>query len=99
MISEPLVGWGHVDVTKKRTKVEFVEQMRQLVDEHYPHAVRIRVVLDNFSTHTEYVFYEFLPLTEARRLLEKLEFLFTPPPWKLAQYGRNRTQRTRVSVS
>lgn len=79
VISEPLVGWRHVDVTKKRTKVEFVEQMRQLVDEHYPDADRIRVVLDNFSTHTEYAFYEFLPPNEARRLLEKLEFHFTPP--------------------
>jgi len=53
--------------------------MCQLVDEHYPDADCIRVVLDNFSTHTEYAFYEFLPATEARRLLEKLEFHFTPP--------------------
>jgi 3-methyladenine DNA glycosylase AlkC len=53
--------------------------MRQLLDEHYPDAARIRVVLDNFSTHTEYAFYEFLSPTEARQLLEKLEFHFTPP--------------------
>ncbi len=79
LISEPLVGWRHVDVTKKRTKVEFVEQMRQLVDEHYPNAICIRVVLDNFSTHTEYAFYEFLPSTEDRRLLHKLEFHFISP--------------------
>ena len=72
MMSEPLIGWRHVEVTKKRTKVEFVEQMRQLVDVHYPDAERIRVVLDNFSTHTEYAFYEFLPPKEARRLLAKL---------------------------
>jgi hypothetical protein len=79
MITEPLIGWRHVEVTKNRTKVEFVEQMRQLVDVHYPDADRIRVVLDNFSTHTEYALYEFLPPKEARRLLEKLEFHFTPP--------------------
>lgn len=78
MVSEPLVGWRHVDVIKKRIKVEFIEQMRQLVDDH-PDASRIRVVLDNFSTHTEYTFSEFLPPIEARRLLEKLEFHFTPP--------------------
>ncbi len=79
LVSEPLLGWRHVDVTEKRTKKEFVEQMRQLVDEHYPDAARIRVVLDNFSTHAEYAFYEFLPPAQARRLLEKLEFHFTPP--------------------
>ncbi len=79
VISEPLVGWRHIDVTKKRAKVEFVEQMRQLADVHYPDADRIRVVLDNFSTHTEYAFYEFLPPKEARRLLAKLGFHFTPP--------------------
>jgi hypothetical protein len=71
VIGEPFVGWRHVDVSKNRTKVEFVEQMRQLVDEHYPDVSRIRVVLDNFSTHPEYALYEFLPPTEARRLLEK----------------------------
>lgn len=59
-------------------KKEFVEQMRQLVGNHYPDANRIRVVLDDFSTHTEYAFYEFLPPVKARRSLEKLEFHFTP---------------------
>ncbi|MFC6719783.1 IS630 family transposase [Natrialbaceae archaeon GCM10025810] len=45
LVSEPLSGWRHVDVTKKRTKKEFVEQMRQLVDNHYPDAACIRVAL------------------------------------------------------
>jgi hypothetical protein len=79
VISKPLVSWRHIDVDKPRTKVEFVEQMRQLGDEHYLDALCIRMVLDNFNTHTEYAFYEFLPATEAPRLLEKLEFHFTPP--------------------
>jgi len=78
MMSEPLTGWRHVDVTKRRRKQEFVEQMRSLVDEHYPDAVRIRVVLDNLSSHQRYAFYEFLPPAEANRLLSKLEFHFTP---------------------
>jgi len=52
--------------------------MQALVDEHYPDAVRIRVVLDNLDTHKAYVFYEFLRPEEARRLLGKLEFHFTP---------------------
>lgn len=79
MMSEPLIGWRHVEVTKKRTKVEFVEQMRQLVDVDYPNAERIRVVLDSFSTHTGYAFYEFLAPKEARRLFAKLELHFIPP--------------------
>ena len=78
MMSEPLTGWRHVEVTERRRKPEFVEQMRMLVDEHYPDAERIRVVLDNLSTHKTYAFYECLPPEEAHRLLGKLEFHFTP---------------------
>ena len=78
MMSEPLVGWRHVEVTKRRRKQEFVQQMQTLADEHYPDAECIRVVLDNLDTHKAYAFYEFLPPKEARRLLGKLEFHFTP---------------------
>lgn len=52
-MSEPQIGWRHVVVTKKRTKVEFVEQKHQLIDEHYLDTEHIRVGLDNFSTQTE----------------------------------------------
>ncbi len=94
MMSEPLTGWRHVDVTKRRRKQEFAEQMRSLVDEHYPDAIRIRVVLDNLSSHQRYALYEFLPAAEANRVLSKLEFHFTPEHGSLAQHGRNRIQRT-----
>jgi hypothetical protein len=53
VMSEPQIGWRHVVVTKKRTKVEFVEQKHQLIDEHYLDTEHIRVGLDNFSTQTE----------------------------------------------
>ncbi|WP_425607723.1 transposase [Natrononativus amylolyticus] len=53
--------------------------MRQLADQHYPDATtRIRIVLDNFNTHTEQAFYEYLRPAEARQLLERPEFYFTP---------------------
>lgn len=63
---------------KRRRKREFVQQMQALADEHYPDAERIRVVLDNLSTHKAYAFYECLPPEEAHRLLGKLDFHFTP---------------------
>ena len=52
--------------------------MRDLVDEHYPNAEQIRVVLDNLSTHTAGALYERFPPAEARRILERLEFHYTP---------------------
>jgi hypothetical protein len=78
VVSEPLSGWRHVEVTERRRKQEFVAQMQSLVDDHYPDADCIRVVMDNLNTHQRYAFYEHLPPAEARRLLSKLEFHFTP---------------------
>ena len=78
VMSEPLIGWRHVEVTERRRKREFVAQMQSLVDDHYPDADCIRVVMDNLNTHQRYAFYEHLPPAEARRLLSKLEFHFTP---------------------
>lgn len=76
--TEPLTGWRHVEVTAKRRKREFVEQMQALADDHYPDAVRIRVVLDNLNTHKPAAFYEFLSPNEAREYLHRFEFHFTP---------------------
>lgn len=70
--------WRHVKVTARRTARDFAECMRDLVDTHYPHAHRIRVVLDNLSTHTPAALYETFPPAEARRLLRVLEFHYTP---------------------
>jgi hypothetical protein len=52
--------------------------MRELVDDHYPEAERIRVVLDNLSTHTPAALYSTFEPAEARRILRRLEFHFTP---------------------
>ena len=52
--------------------------MRELVDVHYPQAEQIRVVLDNLSTHSAGALYEAFPAPEARRLLRRLEFHYTP---------------------
>ena len=78
LVTEPLTGWRHVDVTDRRTKHDFALQMRDLVDRHFPNATTIRVVLDNLNTHTRSALYEAFPPAEARRVLRKLEFHYTP---------------------
>jgi hypothetical protein len=75
---EPLAGWRHVEVTQRRTTLDFAEQMRWLVDEAYPDARVIRVVLDNLNTHTTASLYAAFSPSEARRLARKLEFHHTP---------------------
>jgi hypothetical protein len=74
----PQGGWRHVDVTAQRTKTDFAHQMKALVDEHFPEAAVVRVVLDNLNTHTPAALYEAFEPAEARRLVEKLEFIYTP---------------------
>jgi len=71
-------SWRHVKVTERRTAIDFAECMRDLVDSHYPKAERIRVVLDNLSTHRAKNLYEAFPAEEARRILRRLEFHYTP---------------------
>ena len=78
LASEPLAGQRVVTVTDRRTKRDWVTFIRHLVDEHYPDADCIRVVLDNLNTHDPIAFYDFFEPAEARRLLNKLEFHFTP---------------------
>ena len=70
--------WRHAKVTDHRTCVDFAECMRDLVDEHYPEADRIRVVLDNLSAHSAAALYQAFEPAEARRILRRLEFHFTP---------------------
>ena len=75
---EPLAGWRHVAVTERRTIEDFARQMRWLVDEAYPEADVIRVVLDNLNTHRVASLYEAFPPAEARRIARRLEFHYTP---------------------
>jgi len=71
-------SWRHVKVTDHRTARDFAACMRDLADTHYPDADKIRVVLDNLSTHTAGALYETFPAPEAHRILERLEFHYTP---------------------
>jgi hypothetical protein len=78
MFSEPLAGWRHVEVTDHRTMIEYAHCMKYLADERYPEAEVIRIVQDNLSTHKAAALYEAFPPEEARRILKRLEFHYTP---------------------
>lgn len=71
-------SWRHVKVTERRTAQDFAHCMRELSDVHYPQAESIRVVLDNLSTHSAAALYETFSPAEARRILRRLEFHYTP---------------------
>ena len=75
---EPQTGWRHVAVTEQRTMQDFAHQMKWLVEERYPEAEVIRVVLDNLNTHKPASLYETFAPAEAHRLRQKLEFHYTP---------------------
>jgi hypothetical protein len=78
MSFEPLSGWRELVVTERRRKKEFAHWMRRLAEEHYPRAHKIRVVLDNLSTHTAAAFYESFSAEDARGLARRIEFCYTP---------------------
>jgi transposase len=71
-------SWREVKVTDQRTAADFAHCMRDLADVHYPEAALIRVVMDNLSTHTAGALYETFPAPEAHRVLQRLEFHYTP---------------------
>jgi hypothetical protein len=78
MFVEPQAGWRHVAVSERRTKLDFAHQMKWLVDERYPDADLVRVVIDNLNTHKPASLYEAFEPEEARRIVKKLEFHYTP---------------------
>ena len=78
MTCEPLAGWRHVAVTERRTMEDFAHQMRWLADAAYPEAEKVRVVLDNLNTHRAASLYETFEPKEARRVIQRLEFHYTP---------------------
>jgi len=74
----PFAGKRRIKVTQRRTKQDFAHCMKELVDEMYPDAVVIRVILDQLNTHSKASLYDTFEPEEARRLARKLEFHYTP---------------------
>lgn len=75
---QPLAGWRHVLITEHRTKIDYAQAMRHLVDDLFPEADVVVVVQDNLNTHTPAALYEAFEPAEAKRILDRLEFHYTP---------------------
>lgn len=75
---EPLAGWRQIEVTDRRTAIDWAYQIRNVVDVYYPDAKRITLVMDNLNTHCGTSLYKAFEPQEARRILERLEIHYTP---------------------
>ena len=80
MLFAPPEGWRRVEVTDRRTKVDWAWVVRKLVDEAYPDKDRIVLVMDNLNTHHPASLYQAFEPAEARRIAERLEIHYTPKP-------------------
>ena len=75
---EPLTGRRYVSAGENRTRRDWAFFIRAMLDERYPKAIKVRLVLDNLNTHSAASLYETFPAPEARRLAERIEFHYTP---------------------
>jgi hypothetical protein len=78
MMFAPLEGWRHVKVTDRHTALDYAQVLKELSDVHFPNAKKIVLVQDNLNTHKSASLYEAFPPEEARRLVERFEWHFTP---------------------
>ena len=78
MMFAPLEGWRHVEVTDRHTAVDYAHVLKDLSDTHFPKAKKIVLVQDNLNTHKPASLYEAFPAPEARRLVERFEWHYTP---------------------
>jgi hypothetical protein len=78
MIFEPLIGKRRVKVTERRTKIDWAYCVREMVDQIYPDAEQIVLVMDNLNTHNKSSLYEAFEPAEAKRIADKLEIHYTP---------------------
>jgi len=78
LVSEPLTGQRHVTVTEQRTAVDFAQEVRTLLEVHYPHAEKVVLVMDNLNTHKPAALYQAFEPAVARSLIDRLEIHHTP---------------------
>jgi hypothetical protein len=78
MMFAPLEGWRHVEVTDRHTALDYAQVLEYLSDTRFPSAKQIRLVQDNLNTHKPASLYEAFPAPEARRLVERFEWHYTP---------------------
>ena len=78
IFTEPLSGWRYAEGFPQRTKKDWAHRIKWLLDEQYPKAEKVVLVMDNLNTHTISSLYEAFPSEEAFRLARRLEIHFTP---------------------
>jgi uncharacterized small protein (DUF1192 family) len=78
MMFAPREGWRHVKVTDRHTALDYAQVLKELSDTHFPGAEKIVLVQDNLNTHKPASLYEAFPPAEARRLVERFEWHYTP---------------------
>jgi DDE superfamily endonuclease len=78
LFCEPLRGWRHVHVSERRTRKDYAAALKELLEVNYPKATRIRLVQDNLNTHDGASFYKAFSPETARRMLDRIEFHYTP---------------------
>ena len=78
MLFAPLEGWRHVEVTARRTAIDYAKILRDLADVHFPKADKIVLVQDNLNTHVPASLYEAFEPAEARRIIERFEWHYSP---------------------
>ena len=78
MMFAPLEGWRQVKVTDRHAVIDYAQVLKELSDTHFPQANKIVLVQDNLSTHKPASLYEAFPAEEARRLVERFEWHYTP---------------------
>jgi hypothetical protein len=78
MLFAPLEGWRHVKVTDRHTAIDYAHVLKDLADIHFPHKTTIVLVQDNLNIHSKASLYEAFPPPEARRLVERFEWHYTP---------------------
>ena len=78
MMFAPLEGWRNVKVTDRHTAIDYAHALKDLSDKHFPKAKKITLVQDNLNTHKKASLYEAFPPAEARRIIERFEWIYTP---------------------
>jgi hypothetical protein len=78
LVFQPALGWRHVSIRDHRTKEDFASVIKELIDQQFPQAQELKLMMDNLNTHTPASFYEVFPPGEARRLASKVEMHSTP---------------------
>lgn len=78
MANEPLAGKRYVRITERKTKTDWAVFIKEIAEEHYPSAEKIRLVMDNLGTHKPAALYEAFPPQEAKRIWDRFEFIYTP---------------------